>query len=153
MIPKIQQVLSSRSTTKKRSSLVSMTMSQPKVSCGRLPKRPRNISGLRNHARCSPAASECNPSTERNERSPTLDDASDEEAIWGNMRSREDEEEEILCWELGNESVVEEDSDSEDIWEDKELQKWLITVVGDIDDPKDRDWLPGEFLRKKRKIG
>ena len=57
---------------------------------------------------------------------------------WDIMKSREYKKEEILYRQLGNDSSIEEDSDSEATWEDKELQDWLVVLaVRECDDPKD----------------
>jgi hypothetical protein len=130
---------------------------------GRPQKRSRNTSGLR-HQSCnntpvskdemsssSDSDAENTPvATSTNGNDPgTLDD----EVLWDMKKSHIDEEEELVYKEAGDDTDVEEISDSEGFWEDEDLQDMLIALaIKEGENLKDGDWLPPK-QRKKKKSG
>lgn len=124
---------------------------------GRPPKkRSRNTSGLCNQIRHSTSGSSASDSDDASRKSLTpaiVDSAaqsieSDDELLkWDEMRSRADEEEEILYRDIGLESEVEEVSDCEEFGDEEFERKMVELAIRD--NPKDTDWLPVAIRNRK----
>ncbi|KAF7783159.1 hypothetical protein Agabi119p4_2535 [Agaricus bisporus var. burnettii] len=122
---------------------------------GRPPKkRSRNTSGLRNQHHRSLSTCRSDDSIPDNQRkSPTPANVRnaklmDDEVLWDMMRSREDEEEEVLDREFGYDSEVEVVSRQDDEFGDEDFEKKMAELALQ-DDPTDTDWLP---CSKKPKV-
>lgn len=131
---------------------------------GRPPKRPRNITGLRNQPARSCESHPLNPEYPINRNTDPTGDSNSHEAPTGSPNDQPEQElglhPDSTRLPINHENTgIELDSSVEELSEcaegdDKGLQKNTPKLAVDRrDDSSDEDWLPSELKKKKQRIG